>query len=78
MSFCLTNSQNLPEFDSNSLNLTEMYFKLFFPAHYIQHFEPSASNIGKEKQLRKEAVSTGFPSVARYITDNKKFSIPNL
>lgn len=62
MSFYLANSQNLPGFGSNSLHLTEMYFKFFFPTYYVQHFEHSTNNMGKEKQLRKE-VSTGFPSV---------------
>lgn len=51
MGFYLTNTQNLQEFDSNSLNLNlmEMYSKFFFPAYYIQHFECSTSNTGKEK-----------------------------
>lgn len=62
--FLLTNGQNLPEFDSNSLNLTDMYFKFFFPAYYIQHFERSTSNMGTEKQLRKEEGTIDFPSVA--------------
>lgn len=61
MNFYVTNSQNLPEFDSNSLNLTEIYFKFFFPTCDIQHFQHSTNN--KEKQLRKEEASTGFPSV---------------